>query len=331
VQGYTETIYSHRRKIIFTCSPENPYHIAEVEHSEYSYIGSDGTIVDEAFASGTDTKLKVYVRPTYPIWDDGDQPFDIESEGVRLTLTDVASGVRDTFTRTVSNGWGSSDTGESWTNEGGLNSDYSVSGGKGIHLEQEAGGATRRTLFSIGKADLEAKFSVSIPEISSGTAAQAGLIVREDGTNNNFYVFRVLFLTNGNLDLRISKRISGTETTLANPTGVQGSYIANTVVHMRCLIDGNVLAAKLWTGSSEPVGYQVTAKDSDITSAGRIGLRSAIDPGWTGSIPLTFSYDNFEIVNYQEFTVTQTPVNGVTKTIPVGSSVDVFHKSYIGL
>lgn len=33
----------------------------------------------------------------------------------------------------------------------------------------------------------------------------------------------------------------------------------------------------------------------------------------------------------QEFTITQTPVNGVEKTIPAGTSVDVFHKSYIGL
>jgi hypothetical protein len=32
-----------------------------------------------------------------------------------------------------------------------------------------------------------------------------------------------------------------------------------------------------------------------------------------------------------EFTVTQAPVNGITKTIPVGTKVELFHQSYIGL
>lgn len=101
VIGYSETIGTHRRLVTFTCIPESQFHVAEVEHDDYSFVGSDGSTVDASFDAGTDTALDVAVAAGYPLWDDGDAPFDILVSGVRLTVTAISgSSSPQTFTVT---------------------------------------------------------------------------------------------------------------------------------------------------------------------------------------------------------------------------------------
>lgn len=89
VLGYTETIGSHRRRITYTCGPESPYHVSEVEHANYSLVGSDGSTVNTAFAAGTGTSLSVAIAAGYPLWS-FTSTFDILVSGVRLRVTAIA-------------------------------------------------------------------------------------------------------------------------------------------------------------------------------------------------------------------------------------------------
>lgn len=211
------------------------------------------------------------------------------------------SEIYDTFTRSTSNGWGTSTSGDAWTHEPtGDAADFGVDGTTGWHDAQfEA--ATRRTLMD-GPADGDATFTVSIPEVSSGEAAQSSFLVREDGANANFLCFRVVFLTTGILDPRISIRQSSVETTLANGDAVL-PYEADTVVHMRCIWHGPFLALKLWTDDDpEPEEWACVAHDDTFLDAGRIGFRSSVGTdwaSWAGTVPLRFTYDDFELTRFR--------------------------------
>lgn len=210
-----------------------------------------------------------------------------------------AVSVLDTFTRSTSNGWGTSTSGSAWTHEPtGEASDFGVNGTKGWHdAYKEA--ATRRTLMS-GPADGEATFIVTMPEVSTGEAAQTSFIIREDGANANFLCFRVVFLTTGFLDPRISIRQSSVETTLANGPAVL-PYIAGTTVAVRARWQGNALSMKMWDNAGpEPWAWTVEVGDDTFTAAGRMGFRSSVGTAWAdwdGTVPLRLTYDDFRVVS----------------------------------
>jgi hypothetical protein len=99
VQGYRERLAQYEWTIDVQGSPALPLSIAEVEHSTYSYFGSDGSTVASSFVAGTGTSLSVAVAAGYPLWEDGDAPFDIMASGVRLTVTSISgSSSPQTFT-----------------------------------------------------------------------------------------------------------------------------------------------------------------------------------------------------------------------------------------
>lgn len=88
VQGYTELIGSHRRKLTYNCTPATPWSVAEIEHATLSYIGSDGSTTVADFDAGTDTVLTATYRAGHR-WSDDDAPYDIAAAGVVLTVTSV--------------------------------------------------------------------------------------------------------------------------------------------------------------------------------------------------------------------------------------------------
>jgi hypothetical protein len=228
--------------------------------------------------------------------------------GIDLTLE---GRLVDELSRTEVDGWGTADGGGwTWENEGGADSDYSVAGGVGLVEDDEAGGATRRVLIpeafvsaNIG-ADLEALWSVSIPEVSTGNAAQASMIVREDGANTNMYIFRIIFGLSANVQVRISIRDvdlnGGVETTLIDAPGSQAEYAGGTVIHVRMRIVGDRLMMRCWAdGDAEPGDWQAEVTDATHADAGRIGLRSSIDTGWAGTTPLEFTWHRFEVATFE--------------------------------
>lgn len=99
ILGWSETVGSHRRRVTFTCAPESPLHVSEVEHADYSFVGSDGSTVNTAFAAGTGTSLSVAIAAGYPLWA-FESTFDILIAGVRLRVTGI-SGASSPQTFTV--------------------------------------------------------------------------------------------------------------------------------------------------------------------------------------------------------------------------------------
>ncbi|MFH8797049.1 hypothetical protein [Streptomyces sp. NPDC017941] len=128
VQGWQETLDLQRWTITFNCSPAGPWMTAKADHPVYGKVGTDGS----ALASGVDaaaTTLSV-ATTAGPAWttDPVEMPILIDIGGERMSVTAIGSAVQDTYGRNVSSGWGTADTGQTWTTSGGSASDYSVEG-----------------------------------------------------------------------------------------------------------------------------------------------------------------------------------------------------------
>ncbi|MFH8792190.1 hypothetical protein [Streptomyces sp. NPDC017941] len=126
--GYTETMKPRWWERTFTCDAAGPWMTAKADHPVYGKVGTDGS----ALASGVDaaaTTLSVATTQG-PAWttDPVEMPILIDIGGERMSVTAIGSAVQDTYGRNVSSGWGTADSGQTWTTSGGSASDYSVEG-----------------------------------------------------------------------------------------------------------------------------------------------------------------------------------------------------------
>ncbi|MGV9803956.1 hypothetical protein ACWDTP_38585, partial [Mycobacterium sp. NPDC003449] len=128
VLGVSETIDHFEHRLTFNCAPESPYRVGVLDDVVLGRLDTGGSVL-WAPAGAADTVIDV-LTTSGPLWttDATNMPFDIRVGGEVMTVTAVTGVISDGFNRTVSGGWGSSDTGDAWTTSGGSASDYSVVG-----------------------------------------------------------------------------------------------------------------------------------------------------------------------------------------------------------
>src|SRR5690606_34648867 len=123
--------------------------------------------------------------------------------------------------------------------------------------------------------------------------------------------------------LWIARTVGGSFTTLAS---LAFTVDAATTYWLRFVGRGSLLLAKAWAdGTTEPQGWMVSAVDTSH-AAGRVGVQHFGDGG-----SLVVAFDNFALRNPQRLTVAQAPVNGVVKTIPAGSKVELWRPARYAL
>ncbi|MFJ9027559.1 hypothetical protein ACIRQP_03385 [Streptomyces sp. NPDC102274] len=133
VQGWTETLGPYRWEVTLNCTPAMPWSVAQWGDGSdtagtESRWGTDGSVLATALTASATTAT---VRTTQgALWTTApaDLPLDITVGGERMTVTTVTGLVQDQFARTIPSGWGTADSGQTWTNSGGTASDYSVQG-----------------------------------------------------------------------------------------------------------------------------------------------------------------------------------------------------------
>jgi hypothetical protein len=129
VAGYSEEAGPNAWLITFNCVPGEPWTAGVVDSSVYGHADTDGSAL-AASVTSTATRLSVTVTDG-PLWttDQAECPMDIRVSGEVMTVIRITGAVHDDFNRTVAaGGWGTDDTGETWTVTGGSTSDYSVQG-----------------------------------------------------------------------------------------------------------------------------------------------------------------------------------------------------------
>ena len=321
VLGTSETLTHFEHRITFTCAPASPYSYIGYLDDGTGHLDTDGSQLLAAITS-SDTKMTV-VPSTLggTLWstDDADGPWVLRLGGETVTATANTSAVYDNFARTVSNGWGTANTGQTWTVVG-TAADYAVGAGGGT-ATLPATGIAHLTLVPAPTADVDLYMSVSTSALATGASLFAGPIVRAVD-NNNFYMARIEFTTTAGLILTLRKRVGGTETVLATYAPADITHVAGVYYRVRLQAYGAVIRARVWdltATSVEPTDWQVSAVDSTITTADSLGTRCFSNTGNTNVNPV-ISFENVDLHNVQTFTVSRS-TNGVVKSHAAGEDV----------
>jgi len=205
--------------------------------------------------------------------------------GLLDTNTPIRLGVvalSDTFTRTVSNGWGTANStlSQSWTVTG-TASNWSTNGSRGNIIIPAANTAVGGTLSNADARDVDVVGTVTPLATATGSEYGMGIFVRKTDFSN--YVFCVLrFETAGSCTLEIHSVVAAAHTVTSYPIP-SSSYTANNAWKVRIQADGSAIRAKAWPVSgSEPTSWQAQRTDRNNTGTA-IGIYAYRAAGNTNS------------------------------------------------
>ncbi|HEY3407819.1 MAG TPA: PKD domain-containing protein [Propionicimonas sp.] len=223
---------------------------------------------------------------------------DGATDSVTHSVTTVAPAgpiAQDAFGRTVSNGWGTADTGGAWTRYG-TSSLFSVGSGTGQIRMAAAGAGPRVALESVSSASTDAVVKVTLDKIPDGGGGFVSVGARTIGTSD--YRAKVKVASTGVLTLYLVKVVSGAETTLTSVTlGSAFTYTVGSTLQIRVQATGvspTTVRAKVWkTTQTEPAAWQLTTTDSTagLQTAGGVGLVTFLS-GTSTNFPIVVSFDD---------------------------------------
>lgn len=326
LEGYQEAFDQYSWTVELYCSPASRYRIAKLDDSSLGRMDTAGSRLINAVSSSA-TTLEVETTEG-PEWTTS-AGFDVGVGGERMTATAIASAFTDTFTRSVSNGWGSSDSGHAWSTTGGVAADYSVNGTRGIMSLGVVGSLRGTYISALPVADIDRTITVRIPVLATGAGIQARNVARWDVTANTYYAAMIRAETTASVTLQILKVVAGATTTMRAKTIVGLTHTATTDYRLRFKVDGSWLYAKVWVGS-EPTQWSDAVWDTEITAAGSWGYRGVLNSGNTNTLPVDLQFDDDATLHPQRFTVTRA-VNGVAKSHSAAAAVGLFQPNFLGL
>lgn len=320
MQG-TKTVYRpFDYSVEINCSPAAPWNVAVVGNdSRADTAGSEVAISRDA----DDTAITVNTTRG-PLWvtDPAEFPFNLIVGGEEVEAVSCTPYHYDTFSRSVSNGWGTSDNGQAWLTNGGVAGDYSTNGSTGRHSH-----STRNVnrITSLGSltwdSDYEVSFSVPALPTGASSAFEVALYSRYLGLgSNNWYKASITISPTGFGGLFLYKNVAGSVNQLAFSGIFDYTLVAGVTYHLRMSCVGSSIKAKYWRdGFTEP-DWIVTATDEDHFTPDRVAVVSYMNASTTNALPFVFTFDNLVSRNQQTFTVNRS-VNGVSKGHSVGTDV----------
>ncbi|MDT9688200.1 hypothetical protein Q5762_07490 [Streptomyces sp. P9(2023)] len=327
VQRIDDDMQPHRWDVALICSPAGPWTVGVLDDPVLGRGDTDGS---ELIAAVTDTATLLPVTATAgPKWiqDPAEMPFDMQFGGEEATVTAVTGVAQDAFTRSVSNGWGTADSGQAWATAGGTAANFSVNGTVGQHSITTLN-APRATTIAIVSPDVDVTFDFALSVVPTGDNVFIQSMARRVDSSN-FYNARVQIAAGGAMTLSIRKTVAGVDTQLATfATGL--TYVAATLYRLRFTVTGDALSASIWLASgTPPPAPQATATDSAFTAAGSVGLRTQAGASLSNVLPVTVSMDNLASTP-QLMTVTRS-VNGIVKAHSAGTAVRLAQPMIVAL
>ncbi|RPE40279.1 hypothetical protein EDD90_3315 [Streptomyces sp. Ag109_O5-1] len=324
-----ETITQFEHKITLSCAPASPYsYIGYLDTT--ARIDTDGSQLLTAIGSA-DTSIDIApVSDPTMLWttSTSDVPLDVRMGGEVMRVTAIGPKVSDTFTRVTASGWGTADTGQAWSTAGGSASDFSTNGTQGLHSVGSVN-ASRYTVLTAPTADVDVQVQVATSALATGGPQYAHVVARYLDANN-LYAARLAFQTDQTVILTLQKRVGGGQTDLTAVT-TPLTHAAGTFYTLRFQLWGSLLRAKAWAPATdgEPP-WLLTTTDTALTVAGSVGARTVLDATNTNTLPVTFTFDGFQVTSPQTFTVTRS-INGVVKAHNAGEPVSLAFPTILSL
>lgn len=211
--------------------------------------------------------------------------------------------LRDGFTRSVSNGWGSTETNSAdplplptaaWTNGSGSASDYSVTAGVGRHTLTTTGTARQSRVDALYRHSV-VTCSVTVGAVATVASARASIVARKNTAGTCHYRAELEFTTAGTVDARIIRLAGSGDATLVTASGI-GVYGAGSKWWLQFTAVGPQLYLRAWPDGSTELSTATCSTEDDDFRKGQIALRSVRDTGNTNS-NLTVDFDALTVAH----------------------------------
>jgi PKD repeat protein len=200
----------------------------------------------------------------------------------------------DTFTRTVTGGWGQADVGGGWTRTGSATL-FGVSEGIGSVRTATAGSGSAIHLNDVASSDTDLALRFSVDKVANGGGQFVSVTGR--GAVNDGYRAKAQVSSSGAVTISLVRATAGAETTLASRLIPGLTIQAATDYSLRLQVWGSSptnLRAKLWSSlEGQPPGWDVVATDTTaaLQGPGAIGVRSYLSGSATNA-PTVVRFDD---------------------------------------
>jgi PKD repeat protein len=217
------------------------------------------------------------------------------STSQQVTVVNFVVLAADTFSRTVTNGFGAAETGGTYILNG-TAANFAVNGGMGRITVPTLGASRTASTPLLSTTDVDARVDLSLDSDPSGGGAYLSLLTRRSG--NNDYRVRIK-VAPGATSVQLLRNVSGTATTLASQTLTGVNFTAGRVAHFRLRATGSgttTLQGKVWFDADpEPATWNLTTTDTTagLQTAGGVGVEYYLS-GSATTVPATMYVDNLQ-------------------------------------
>lgn len=222
-----------------------------------------------------------------------DDPIAIGFEGAPLAVSRTLL-VGDSFTRTVVNGIGTSESGHPWSLGAGADVNSQITAGVYRRTLPVAGNTGTELLSSaVGRRDVDLYADVQVPNVATGASLVAGLILRYSGGADSFGA-RIEFDVGGVVSTKLHKWLPEYE----EPVAISGvaTYTAGQWWSMRARAHGSTIEFKAWPRDTadEPEDWWWSYDEAHGPGvANRFGLWQWRVGGNTNASGPQWLFDNF--------------------------------------
>ena len=215
-----------------------------------------------------------------------------------VTVTDPSDPTAfalDTFSRTVSSGWGLAEVGGPWTLTGAA-SNFAVGAGIGTIVVPNPGWTSGARLTEVSQTETELRATVGLDKMPTGGGTDVALVGRALDQNQG-YRLRLKLLATGVVRAQLLSVSGGTTATLAQLNLPGLTYAAGDQLEVRLQVTGaspTTLQAKVWqVGTTEPAGWTLSTTDSTaaLQVPGGVGVYGYASSSATNT-PQTLRVDN---------------------------------------
>ena len=198
-------------------------------------------------------------------------------EAVPETVTDPSAIAQDTFTRTVTNSWGTADIGGPWTVIAGAAANFDVDGARGTVATPGGSQQQAAHLGQVSVRDVDLRVALTFPDAPTASGNFFGYLLLRRQANGSYYRVGLYVTPGGKVFIR-GQTSAGANLFPDVDTGL--SFAAGDTFLLRVQAEGaspTTIRARAWEqGTAEPASWQATATNATagLQQAGSVGIRT---------------------------------------------------------